>query len=269
MSRPRDPGEPDWIADPTGPRGKASFVTIIGKKGSGKSVRALTIWQDWPQPRIVVDVTGSITKHWAEGRPELGPGARYYGRKPIENMRDLPPLPSSWPVDDETGDLVDELCLVPDPSNQKLELEDTDRAIGLAYVTGDCLVWIDEATKVLPAGVVPHKMPNAYALLNHGRHHRVSAIFAGPRTVTMDPLVLKQSDHILMYAQKGRSDIDRLADAIGVDPKELSHQIHKLGEHEYLWFNDSVVDPNDSITHYDPVPLPRQHRRAIPHTTRS
>lgn len=258
----------DWIKDPTGPKGVASFVTIVGRKGSGKSVRALTIWQDWPQPRIVIDVTGSITKHWAEGRPELGTGARYYGTRPDPKMRALPPLPFEWPRDDETGDLVEELCFCPDPATARGELEEVDRAISLAYGTGDVLVWVDEAVKVLPASQLEHKMPAARALLNHGRHHRVSALFAGPRVITMAPLVLAQSDHVLIYAQRSASDVERISDAIGVDRRELAREIAALGEHEYLWWNGSVQDPNEAITRYAPVPMPRQPRPAVPHQPR-
>lgn len=252
----RSPDELDQIANPIGPKGKPSFVVIVGRKGSGKSVRALSIWQHWPQRRIVIDVTGSLTKAWLEGRPLLGPACEYFGAGTKRRQ-----LPREWPMHEDTRRPVMELCFWPDASTLLGQLEEVDRAIDLALRTEDCLIWVDEATIVLPGSLLDHKMPAARKLLNHGRHAGVSGLFAGPRVVTMHTLVLAQADHVLCYRQQSIADIDRIADATGINKQDLRAELAALQEHCYAWWNSTHAD---ELSIYPPCDPPRQLKRPLP-----
>ena len=114
--------------DPT----KNQVITIIGKKGSGKSVAARHLFRSWPGvDRVVVDVTG-----------DADPGA---DMAPIMLPRDATKLPT---YDPNKGPQV--YRLIPDTKSPTFH-DDLDRAISLGLYPKDrpVLIWIDENGEVL------------------------------------------------------------------------------------------------------------------------
>jgi hypothetical protein len=77
----------------------------------------------------------------------------------------------------------------------------------------------------------------------------------------MHTLVLAQSDHVLMYRQQSIADIDRLADATGLDKQTLRGELAALGEHCYAWWNS---DHADELSVYPPCDPPRQVTAPLP-----
>src|SRR5213075_1574972 len=103
---------------------KATHVTIVGRKGSGKSVLAQRFWDSYPYDRLCVDPTGDVDPHDPKAEQITAP------------------VPARWPKmpgSEQRSTLV----FKADPGTDTY-IDDMDRAAGLAFVHGNCLLWVDE-----------------------------------------------------------------------------------------------------------------------------
>lgn len=189
-------------------------IGIFGRKGSGKSVLAERFWTSYPRDRLVIDPTGDVDP----GDPKA---------HKLE-----PPLPARWPgsLDDDRSTLY----FRPDPGHPTYE-DDIDRALGLAFSHGNCLVWIDEAGEAAPAN--GSRKGNARRVLQQGRHRNLSSLWCAPRPITLDPLVIAQADYIAIFHLPNPADRRRCADVMGWDPAEIDEAHGLLVEHGYLWYD--------------------------------
>lgn len=189
-------------------------VAIWGRKGQGKSELAWMLWDSWGSDRLVLDVTKDVEKH----HPDK------------DTITLEPPCPARWPLDLLEPDKRSSLRYVGDPTSADWE-PDLDRAVGLAYAHEHCLVWIEEAGLVAPAG---RTRPHCRAALHMGRHNDLSSIWTMPRPMDIDPLVLANADVCYMFKTPNPDDRRRAAAAMGIAPKELDDANAALGDHEYL-----------------------------------
>lgn len=217
------------------------IITCLGKKRSGKSKMALLLFDSWPGDRLVIDVNG-----------DDGPVA---GAQNLEG--DVESLPTRWPEHLREDKAPMLLRFTPDPGSPTF-LEDMDAALGIAWRRGDVCVLVHEMGLLAPANRTP---PNCRRVLQSNRHRRLTLIACAPRPVTMDPLVLQQSDLVFMFTMPNPDDRKRVADNIGWDPRELDREIHGLRPHEYLRFDANESAPDDPSTqddmrliHFDPLP---------------
>ncbi len=222
--------------DPTRP----IIVLCTGRKGSGKSVMGKLIFQGFPGDRVVIDVA-----------QDDGP----WGPDVIELRGPVDELPAKWPEDQRQDGKRMTLRYVPTPGSSTY-LQDCDRIVGMAMHHGDCAILIHEVRRVVPAGKT---QPHMAALLDHSRHARVTAIFCGPRPMTIDPLVVAQADLVYIFETRGVHDKNRLSDEMGWDLQQLSAAIAALGPHEYLRYdgNEPPPEPGDKdlrLTHWDALP---------------
>lgn len=223
--------EPDTI-DPD----RSTFVSIFGRKGSGKSVRARTLFDEWPHPRMVIDVLGTVNPTRPDGLP----------------VKATRTVPDAWPTEEhpEHGKvLAPVVWYVPDFGDPAF-LQHVDDAVGLCYETGRTLCWLDEVHALAPVEK-SSTMPQLQRALFAGRHRDLSFLFCGPRPRKIDSLIVAQSDHVLIYDLPLRQDREHLADTAGWDRQHLHWAWAQLRPFEYLWLNTK----EHRLTHYDPVPL--------------
>lgn len=207
---------------------RPTFISVFGKKGSGKSVLARRLWDTWPGDELCIDVAADA----------LGP------RDVQETYR--ADVPDFWPMAAREDEPV-RIRYVPDPAAGAY-YDDLDRAVGLALKRKGSLVWIDEIGIV---SRVNRSGPNLTRLLHQGRHQRMSAVMCGPRPINVDPLVLAQSDYVYVFKLPNPNDRQRIAAECGIDPKTFDAAVHALGPHEYLRYD------GDELVHFPPLPLQR------------
>lgn len=220
------------------PEGVPLQIVIVGRKGQGKSELAWLLWESWPYDRVVIDVTGDV-------------GLVH----PDPDTVDLEvPPPSRWPAELKASG-ADRLSLryVPDHADEAFA-EDMDRVVGLAFSHGHCLLWIEEVGLVAPAGKV---LPHTRKALHMGRHQDLWILTTGPRTMTVDPLVLAQADVVYVFDLPNPDDRKRLADAIGWNRADVDAAVAELDDHGYLRF----VAKDHELSLWPPLPNPELRRR--------
>lgn len=189
--------------DPT----RNQVIFAVGRKGSGKSVSARTLFRSWPGvDRVVLDVTG-----------DADPGAD------MREIRLPNPVPARLPeYDKDAGPQV--YRWIADPHSDTYR-DDLDKALALGLWPKDraVLMWVDEAGEVFKANQVG---PHGRTALHQGRHHNLSLLLCCPRPKGIDPLCLAQADRVLMYDVPNPGDRERLAQALGIKPRLLEQELN-------------------------------------------
>ncbi len=216
------------------------IMLVVGRKGSGKSVFAYETFRAWPYvDKFVIDPTGD-----ADPGADIG----------TVTLRELPAkLPEA-----KKGEFT-VTRYVPDPSKATYR-EDLDRAVGLALFPKHrrVLLWVDEAGEVFPAG---RTGPYASMLLRQSRHYYASVLLCCPRPITIDPLCLAQADRVVIYDLPHPRDRERVAAAIGIEPRELSAQLDETrarGPHWFLLYDARAHE----LYRCPPLPLSRSYKHA-------
>lgn len=218
--------------------GKSVYTLCVGKKGSGKSHLAYTMWDSYPFDRLVLDVTHDVKSKWLD---PLG----------IE-YREITPetIPVRWPTPVREDHPYSTLVYTPDMGSPTA-VDDLDRALGLALSKKRVLAWVDEIGELTSGNSTP---PNLKRALHHGRHQDLSLIMCGPRPIDINPLCVSQSDYVASFRLRNPADRKRIADNIGVEPREFDAANAQLRDHWYLWYDDSTAD----LSMMPPLPPIRQ-----------
>jgi hypothetical protein len=211
-----DPEHPDFplLLDP----GKPQIVSAWGRKGSGKSFFNGVAYRSWPGDKLAIDVNGNAY---------VGPDA--------ERIRE--PLPSGFPQPvTPPGERrrARNLHYVANPRSDTYR-DDLDRAVGLALFPQHhpMLLWAGEVGELTPNS---KSKPHMRQLLMQNRHHRVTALFDGPRPMNVDPLVLAQSDLVAVYELPNPADRRRIADSIGYPPDRFDQACQETWRQGDHWF---------------------------------
>lgn len=221
------------------------IITAVGKKKSGKSVMGLLLFQSYPYDKIVIDVAGD------DG--PMGPDiVQIYG--------DLETLPRRWPehLRDDRKPMT--LRYVPDAGSSTF-IEDMDAVVGLALSqgrrTGHCCILVHEGGVLAQANRTPSHTRRA---LMHNRHNGLTVIVAMPRPLTVDPLLIQQSDIVYVFDVPNPADRRRLAETIGWDPRDFDAAWQGLRTHEYLRYDaneerpDNPDDDDYRLVHFPALP---------------
>jgi hypothetical protein len=203
-------------------------VTCLGKKGSGKSVMALMLFREYPYDRVVIDVAGDDGPMPAPGDQDV-----------VELSGSVDELPARWPEHLRHDERRMTIRYVPDPGSPTY-LEDMDHLVGLAMAHGRCALLVHEMGVLAPSGKV---QPHTARFLRFGRHRKVTGFFCAPRTLTMDPLVLGQSDVLFVFELQTRPDRERIAGTIGWDIRDFDADVLALGQHEFLIYDANAPKP--------------------------
>lgn len=217
------------------------IVSCFGKRKSGKSIMGTMLFRAYPGDRIVIDVAGD------DG--PMGPDV-------VELKGDVTELPRRWPEAQRKDKERMTLRYVPDPGS-KTRLEDVDAVVGLAMSHGNCALLIHEANYTAPSGRVP---PHMNRLLHQNRHRKVTAIFCDPRPITVDSLVLAQSDVVYIFEMNVVQDRERIAKTVNWSVRDFSDAVSDLGPHEYLRYDanqpkpETDDDPDYRLVHFAALP---------------
>ncbi len=217
---------------------KATQITIVGKKGSGKTELGWLLFESYPYDRVLVDPNGDI--------------------KVTEDTEDLEPGEGGrWPAADPTDRKRRRTFrYVPDFGDPD-HLEDLDRVVGMAYSHPRTLLMVDEAHEAAPAGRTPSHMRRA---LRQGRHRQLSTIYVTPRPLTVDSLMLSNSDWVYVFRLPNPNDRRRVAETIGWDPRDFDEAVHALGPYEYLRHGPAKEPADghtDELVHMPALPKDR------------
>lgn len=230
-----------------------AIISCFGKKESGKTVMTLLLASTWPYDMVVIDVAG-------DDGPE--PRKQGTGTHDIHELRGtVDDLPRSWPEHLRSDPPRPMILLYRPDAGSSTELEDMDAMVGLAYSHSTkekpAMLVIHEIGRVAPANRTP---PHMRRVLNHNRHHGLTAAFAGPRPKTIDPLVIAQSDLVYTFELNNPGDRQRVAENIGWTPSDFDAAVHGLGLHEYLRFDGREPKPEQDgdddhrLVHYPALP---------------
>lgn len=238
---------PDGAIDPA----RGVIVFCAGKKGSGKSVMGLLFLKNYPLDRVVIDVAGD------DG--PIGPGVITIEGN-AETWNGVPPKWPEWlrKFDPRTGKrLPMTLRYAPDGGSPTF-LDDVDLVVGMTLAhKSPCALMIHEIGVVAPAG---RTRPHMRRALMHNRHNSATTlILCGPRTQSLDALVLQQADLVYMFETKNLADRKRVAESIGWDVNEFHKAVLELGPHECLRYDDNEAPPNDDEEDYRLI-----HMAALP-----
>lgn len=190
------------------------LITCLGKKRSGKSKMGLLWFESYPYDRIVIDVNGTDGPH----------------KGVVELHGTVDDLPVKWPEDLREEGKRMTLRYHPDAGSPTF-LEDVDAVLGMAWRTGRVCVLIHEMGLIAKAGKTP---PHCRRILQSNRHRQITGIFCAPRPITMDPLVLAQSDLVYVFELPNKKDRERVAENIGWPTEDFHLAVNELGPHEYL-----------------------------------
>lgn len=222
--------------DPT----KPTIITVLGRKGSGKSVLAAAYWDSYPFDELCLDPTrDAIT----------GPGCTLVSE-----------LPHRFPAPDtENGRTRTKLVWRGDPGADNY-VDELDRAVSLALnnPAGRTLLWIDERGEF-----TVNPGPGMRRALNQSRHYGLSILSCGPRALKIDPLLISNADYLFIFDLPGVRDRKHVAETIGIeDWRELSRAIAELPEFGYLRWDQK----HREMTEWPPLPAwyVRQLERGAP-----
>lgn len=217
------------------------IILVVGRKGSGKSVNARELFRAWPYiDKFVIDPTGD-----ADPGDDLGTVT-------------VTTLPAALPVGKKPGQFT-VTRYVANPGSPTYR-EDLDNAVGLALFPKDrrVLLWVDEAGEVFPAN---RTGPHARTLLQQSRHWYASVILCCPRPINIDPLCLAQADRVVIYDLPHPRDRERIAAAIGIEPKVLAAALDETrarGPHWYLLYDAR----EHALYRLPPLPMSKGYKHA-------
>jgi len=212
---------------------KPTHISVVGKKFQGKTELAWLLFESYPGDRALVDPNGDIQVDEEDGNTiVLEPGE---------------PVPDRWPTSDfEDRDRPGLLVYHPQFDEDDY-LDEIDRMVRLAMLHGHTALFVDEAHEAIPAGRVP---PASRRALRQGRHADLTQIWATPRPMTVDPLMISQADWVYIFRLPNPDDRLRVAKNIGCDPKVFDDAVFALGDHEYLRYDAARED----LAHYPALP---------------
>jgi hypothetical protein len=227
---------------------KGIIAFFCGKKRSGKSVLAMAFFRAYPGDKISIDI--------AQDDGPTGPDVIT-----ITGTLGEGTLPTSWPnhlrrYTDKGKPLPMILRYTPDAGSTTFQ-DDLDAIIGMVLKHGECCVLVHEIGVLAAANKT--KL-HTRRLLMHNRHDgATTALFCGPRSQGIDPLVLQQADLVFTFELMSKSDRMRVAENIGWDPIDFNEAVLALGPHEYLRFDANAMKPADGqpdyrLVHVDALP---------------
>lgn len=208
------------------------IITCLGKKRSGKSVMGLVVFRSYPWDKVVIDVAGDDGP-WGPGVVQLhGTVEDLPRRLPEDDRPEIGgrPAPMIWRY-------------VPDAGSPTF-LDDMDHVIGLGLAhgkrSGHCAVLVHEGGVLAQANRT--KMHTRRSLM-HNRHNGATLIFCMPRSQTIDPLIIMQSDLVYIFDLPQIDDRKRVAENIGWPVKDFDQAWSALRTHEYLRYDANQARP--------------------------
>lgn len=182
-------------------------VLAVGKTGEGKSEALLHAFAVHGGQRLLVDVGD----HY-----ELGAAAVAEGALEASSPRDL-----DW--------RYRTIRYVPRRPGDLHEMDELYRAI---YARGRVLVLADEVEDIAPVGRTPFGVKR---VVKQGRKRLLTHLAATQRPYGVDPSVITESEHVLVFRLAGLQDVAAVAPRLGMEARELHRELLELPQHAYLY----------------------------------
>lgn len=200
--------------------GRPKILSAWGRAGSGKSVFNRRLYQSYPGNKLVIDVNGNAEPgEDAEKITRAELGTKFPTKKLELGERSQGPRNLHFEADPGSDTYVDDL----------------DRAVGMALFPKDepSMLWAGEVGEMMPNG---RTGPHMRRLLQQNRHHRVTALFDGPRPMFVNPLVLSQSAFVAIFHLPNPNDRKRVAESIGYPAKRFDAECEETVRRGPYWF---------------------------------
>lgn len=198
----------DGVAFPPIDADEESIFLFVGRKNSGKSAAAREIFRWWPGvDKLIIDVNRDV-----DAGDDLD----------VQRLPDEPPLELP---ERRHRDVPEIFQWSPNPARGSFR-DDIDRALGLALFPKErpVLEWVDEAGVVFK---LQQCGPNGDTTLHQNRHYNVPLLQCCPRPKMIETLCLSQSDRVFMWDVPSPLDRQRLADNLGVPPRDLDRELKR------------------------------------------
>jgi DNA helicase HerA-like ATPase len=212
-----------------GPKDRA---LIVGNSGSGKSIFAHEIAENYEGDRVII-----IDPTMDDIIPELR-----RRRVPADAMKVVREVPSSWPTSTtDDGETIDvRYVIIQLDSASPTFYDDIDAIFAWAYRLGDLLLWVDEVHTCCPSEQQAAQRFVRRALVQ-GRHRRLSIIACGPRPVLIAKLWINQAHYIVVFLLPLKDDRAYIALNAGFDPPEIHNAHAQLEEHGHIVIRNGAV----------------------------
>jgi hypothetical protein len=168
------------------------IVTVLGRKGCGKSTLVREITREWKRV-VILDYLG-----------EYGSGI---GATVHEGLRASVAALVHWSPRPR-------FCC-------SLRVDDLDDALDVLEVAGamrDYLLVVEEASWICSASHIPSQVAR---LVRYGRHHGISQLYVAQRPTMVHRDVTSQSDVIVSFQQHEQRDVAYLSSILGADADRL------------------------------------------------
>lgn len=217
--------------------GQTTVTSSFGKKGSGKTTLNRVLYELWPLPKLCLDVNAN-----ADPGEDAVRISDVETRMPHWDAQGKKPPPN--------------LHYIANPASPTYR-DDLDRGVGMALFpkNDDCLVWVGEVGEFCTGNSCG---PHLRLLLQQMRHYRASALFDGPRPMDINPLVLSQSDYVAIFNLPNPRDRERVANSIGLAPREFSDycdEVFRRGKHHFLLFESDPPAGEPQLVACEPIPF--------------
>jgi len=200
----------------------STFVSSFGPKGTGKSELNTRFFMAYPYSGLLMDMTGDVDPGHKFTRPFTAALHRMAAELDDSDETDVGAfaefrarLIPEWFQQGKVGFPKYRL----EPSYLSKDwLEKSDAYIGLAYLVGDCFIFLDEVNDEAPANRTPRWTRQA---LRMGRHQNLMMGMAGPRPSGLEPNVLNQADLVTIHGQLHEIDVRRMAQQLHMKDAEF------------------------------------------------
>jgi hypothetical protein len=219
--------EPSLVLDPD----EGAYVSIFGRKGSGKSELAKSYFRAYPYDRIVIDSNGDIDPGSEFTFPVVA-GFTWPTLEAWAQMREHDPSLSPYPSLRYEIDFTDDAKVPGTQIPHWLWLVDQVVKQACALDRPVC-IWLDEVGELAPAG---RCSGNILQALHKGRHIHLTLLMAGPRPVGVEVLVLSQADLACFFEMPHELDRQRASAHLAIPIDELAGILDNLEEHGYMVF---------------------------------
>jgi hypothetical protein len=178
----------------------------VGMPGEGKSALCADVFARYGGQRILIDVQDAY---------ELGPASLAEGACEASSVSEI-----DW--------RFRTIRYVPRRLSQR-EYDDVYAAI---EARGNLLVWLDEAYGPTTSASCPLFLRK---VITQGRKRRITHLTTTQRPARIEPTLLALSEHAYVFRLVHPDDVDRVAQRVGADKRELAQLLAELPDHGYLY----------------------------------
>lgn len=127
-----------------------------------------------------------------------------------------------------------------------MDLDAYDRLYSGCFEIPHMFVWCDEISVVAPSTKVT---PGVRRYVMQGRVRGLGHLALNQQPTWVDRMILANSEHLITFRTGQPEHVRTLADAMGLDRRELDRHLRSVREHGFVWYSAR----DQSITLCDPI----------------